>query len=107
MPVLLKFKKKFKFKADKSFKYKVEFTTIRKMNKKTSLILLKKKALKLDFTVPLLVLQKFIKKNEDKPIDSQPKNNVNKLFPNTKTIILNMNQLISKAKISSLASNFI
>jgi len=71
-----------------------------------SLILLKKKALKLDLTVPRRVLQKLIKKNDDRPIDSQPKNKVNKLFPNTSKSILNINQLINKAKISSWASYF-
>ena len=73
----------------------------KKINKKTSLILLKKKALKLDFTVPRLLFQKFIKKNEDKPIDSQPRNKVNKLFANIKIIILNINQFINKANKSS------
>jgi hypothetical protein len=63
--------------------------------------LLKKKALKLDFNVPRLVLQKFIKKNDDKPIDSQPKKRVNRLLAKTSKIILSMNQFINKAKISS------
>lgn len=76
------------------------------MSKKTSLILLKKKALKLDFIVPRRVLQKLIKKNEDKPIDSQPKNKVNKLLAKTRIIILNINQFINNANKSSWASYF-
>jgi hypothetical protein len=65
---------------------------------------LKKKALKLDLTVPRLVLQKLIKKKEDRPIDSQPKNNVNKLSAKTRIIILNMNQFINIVNMSSFAS---
>lgn len=78
----------------------------RNKNKKTSLILLKKKALKLDLTVPRRVLQKLIKKNDESPMDSQPKKSVNKLLPKTRIIILNINQLINKAKMSSLASYY-
>jgi hypothetical protein len=68
--------------------------------------LLKKKALKLDFTVPRRVLQKLMRKKEDRPMDSHPKNKVNKLFARTKIIILNINQFIKSAKISSCASYF-
>jgi hypothetical protein len=68
--------------------------------------LLKKKALKLDLTVPRLVLQKLIKKNDDRPIDSQPKNKVNKLLANTNITILKINQFINKVNVSSLASYF-
>jgi hypothetical protein len=84
----------------------MELVTIRKESKKTSLILLKKNALKLDLTVPLLVLQKLIKKKDDKPIDSQPKNSVNKLLLKTSMIILKINQFISKVNMSSCASYF-
>jgi hypothetical protein len=80
------------------------FIKTRDTNKNKSLTLLKKKALKLDLTVPRLVLQKLIKKKEDRPIDSQPKNNVNKLSAKTRIIILNMNQFINIVNISSLAS---
>jgi hypothetical protein len=73
----------------------------KKENKKTSLTLLKKKALKLDLTVPRLVLQKLIRKKDDKPIDSQPKNNVNKLLLKTSIIILKINQFINNVKRSS------
>jgi hypothetical protein len=84
----------------------MKLVTIKKENKKTSLILLKKNALKLDLTVPLLVLQKLIKKKDDKPIDSQPKNNVNKLLLKTSMIILKINQFISRVNMSSCASYF-
>jgi ribosomal protein S3AE len=53
-----------------------------------SLAKLKVKALILDFKVAFLLVQKFIKKNEVKPINSHPKNKVKKLFPNTNIIIL-------------------
>jgi hypothetical protein len=89
------------FNSVKLFRNAKQVTKTRKINRKTSLILLKKKALKLDLTVPLLVLQKLIRKNEDNPIDSQPRKSVNKLLPNTSKIILNINQLINKAKVSS------
>lgn len=89
-----------------SFKLVIKLVTIKKENKKTSLILLKKNALKLDLTVPLLVLQKLIKKKDDRPIDSQPKKSVNKLLLNTSIIILKINQFISKVNISSCASYF-
>jgi hypothetical protein len=84
----------------------MKLVTIKKENKKTSLILLKKNALKLDLTVPLLVLQKLIKKKDDKPIDSQPKNSVNKLLLKTSMIILKINQFISRVNMSSCASYF-
>jgi hypothetical protein len=73
-------------------------------NRKTSLILLKNKALKLAFIVPRRVCQKLIKKKEESPMDSQPKNRLNKLLDKTKKIMLNINQLISRVNISSLAS---
>lgn len=46
------------------------------INKKISLTKLNEKALKLDFSVPLLLFQKLIKKKEVKPINSQPKKRV-------------------------------
>ena len=97
------FNANFKFKFDKVFKEKYELISIKKINKNTSLILLKKNALKLDLTVPLRVLQKLIRKKDDKPIDSQPKNNVKRLLPKTRTIILNINQFIRRANVSSCA----
>jgi hypothetical protein len=84
----------------------MKLVIIKKENRKTSLILLKKNALKLDLTVPLLVLQKLIKKKEDKPIDSQPKNKVNRLLLKTSIIILKINQFINNVNKSSCASYF-
>lgn len=65
-----------------------------------------KKALKLDFTVPLRVFQKLIRKKDDSPIDSQPKKIVKRLLDKTKKIILNINQLINNVNKSSWASYF-
>ena len=84
----------------------MKLVIIKKENRKTSLILLKKNALKLDLTVPLLVLQKLIKKKDDKPIDSHPRKSVNKLLLKTSMIILKINQFIIKVNISSCASYF-
>ena len=75
-----------------------------KINTKQSLILLKIKALKLDLRVPRLLFQKLIKKKEVNPINSQPKNNVNKLFAKTRHNILKINQFNNKIKEFSLAS---
>ena len=89
-----------------SFKQVIKLSITKKENKKTSLILLKKKALKLDLTVPRLVLQKLIRKKDDNPIDSQPKNSVNKLLLKTSIIMLKINQFINNVKRSSCASYF-
>lgn len=74
------------------------------INKKKSLILLNEYALKLDFNVPLLSLQKLINKNDVKPISSQPKKSVKRLFAKSKKTILKINQFSNKKKLSSLAS---
>ena len=58
-------------------------------NKNKSLTKLNEKALKLDFKVALRDCQKFIKKNDVKPINSQPKNNVIKFSDKINKIILN------------------
>lgn len=50
------------------------YKIIQKNNKLTSLNLLNVKALKAAFKVETRVVQKFINKNEVKPINSQPKN---------------------------------
>jgi len=55
---------------------------------KKSLILLKEKALKAAFNVPTRVTQKLIKKNDVRPINSQPKKIIIKLPEETKKIIL-------------------
>jgi hypothetical protein len=84
---------------------KLQYTKLIKIKKKRSLILLKNIALVLDFTVPRLVFQKFIKKKEDNPIDSQPKNNKTKLLEVTSISILIINHTINNKKLSPLLSN--
>jgi hypothetical protein len=70
----------------------------------TSLNLLNVKALKAAFNVETLVDQKFIKKNEVKPINSQPKNKTKKLPLVTKQTILITNKLINSVNLSTLGS---
>jgi hypothetical protein len=50
--------------------------------------LLKENALKAAFKVPTLLTQKLIRKNDVKPMSSQPKNNIIILPEETKKIIL-------------------
>jgi hypothetical protein len=57
-------------------------------SKKKSLNLLKENTLNADLNVLILVVQKLIKKNDVKPINSQPKNNTIKLPAVTRIIIL-------------------
>jgi len=49
---------------------------------------LNENALKADFNVAVFVVQKFIKKNEVKPISSQPKKSIIKFPEETRKIIL-------------------
>ena len=79
-------------------------TKITTNNNATSLILLKTKALNADLTVDILVDQKFIKKNDVKPINSHPKNRTKKLPLITKQIILKTKEFINKSKRSTLGS---
>lgn len=74
------------------------------INRDTSLNLLKTNALKAAFNVLIRVDQKLISKNEDKPINSQPKNNTNKLPLETKIIILMTKKLINNNKRSTFGS---
>lgn len=74
------------------------------INKDASLNLLKTKALNADFKVETLVDQKLIKKNEVKPISSQPRNKTKKLPLVTKHIILITKQFINKVNLSTLGS---
>jgi len=60
--------------------------------------------LKADFKVDILVDQKLIKKNDVKPINSQPKNNTKKLPLVTKQIILITKQLINNINLSTFGS---
>lgn len=73
-------------------------------NKDTSLNLLKTKALKAAFNVEILVDQKLIKKNDVKPINSQPKNKTKKLPLVTNIIILITKQFIKSINLSTLGS---
>lgn len=82
----------------------VNNTMIATLNKDISLILLIKNALKAAFTVPILVFQKLIKKNDVNPINSQPKYNTKKLPPETNNIILPTNVLIKSNNLSTFGS---
>lgn len=73
-------------------------------NKNKSLTLLKEYALNADFNVPTLVDQKFINKNEVKPINSHPKNNIIKLPDDTKNTILITKKFKNKTKRSTSGS---
>jgi hypothetical protein len=74
------------------------------MNNDTSLILLKVIALKAAFKVPIRVDQKLIKKNEVKPINSQPKNKTKKLPLETNKSMLITKRLINKRSLSTFGS---
>jgi len=71
---------------------------------KKSLILLNVNALNADFKVPFLVDQKFIKKNEVKPISSHPKNNIIKLPEDTRNNILITKHKINNKNLSTSGS---
>jgi len=73
-------------------------------NNDTSLNLLNTKALKAAFKVEILVDQKLIKKNDVKPISSQPKNKTKKLPLVTNNIILMTKQFIKSINLSTLGS---
>ncbi len=74
------------------------------INIKKSLTLLNVNALNADFKVAALVVQKFIKQKEVKPINSQPKNNIIVLPDVTKKIILMTNDNINKRNLSTRGS---
>ena len=81
------------------------FHKIQKANiKNKSLNLLKANAFKLQVRVVDLNFQKLISKKEVNPISSHPNIKVKKLFPDTKIIIDNTNQLISNVNSSALSS---
>ena len=73
-------------------------------NKKKSLNLLNENALKAAFKVPTLVDQKLIKKNEVRPINSQPKNITIKLPEDTNKIILIINEFRNRISLSTKGS---
>jgi hypothetical protein len=66
--------------------------------------LLKEKALKADLNVPILTVQKLIKKKEVIPIISQPKNKFTKLAEDTKNIILITNKFKNTNNLSTKGS---
>lgn len=72
-------------------------------NKQTSLMTLKKNALKLDLKTDRLTFQKLINKKEVKPNSSHPKNTVNRLFASTNINILIIKRLIFVANSHSCA----
>jgi len=75
-----------------------------KNNKKTSLALLKANAFIAAFNVPRRLVQKFIRKNEVRPINSQPKNSNIQLSDTTKRHIEITNQFKKSKKRSALGS---
>jgi hypothetical protein len=74
------------------------------MNIKKSLNLLKENALKADFNVAALVVQKLIKQKDVNPINSQPKNNIIVLPDVTKKIILMTKDNINNKNLSTNGS---
>ena len=78
---------------------------IQKNNKLASLNLLNVKALNAAFNVATLVVQKFISKNEVKPINSQPRNKEMTLPELTNNIMLSTNIFKKISKRSTWGSN--
>ena len=66
--------------------------------------MLKVKALNADFNVAVLAVQKLIKQNDVKPINSQPKNNITVLPDETKKIILITKERINNKNLSTNGS---
>ena len=82
----------------------IENEAIRKIKRKKSLTLLNVNALNADFNVAVFVVQKFIKQNDVKPINSHPKNNII-MFPDaTKNIILITNDNKNNKNLSTSGS---
>jgi hypothetical protein len=75
-----------------------------KINNDKSLNLLNEKALNADFKTDIFVDQKLIRKNEVKPINSQPKNKTKQLPLKTKQIILIIKLFNNKIKRSKFGS---
>lgn len=75
-----------------------------KNRKEISLNLLKEKALKADFKVAFLVVQKLISTNEVRPISSQPKNNIKVLPDITKKTILIINKFKKRINLGTEGS---
>lgn len=74
------------------------------INKNKSLNLLNENALNAALKVPTLVDQKFIKKNDVSPINSQPKNITIRLPDDTNNIILIINKFKNNINLSTKGS---
>jgi phage terminase large subunit len=74
------------------------------ISKKKSLILLKENALKAAFNVPMRDTQKLISRNDVRPINSHPKNNIIKLLAETNTNMLIINDAKNNKKRSTKGS---
>jgi hypothetical protein len=77
---------------------------IRNKNINKSLTLLKEKALKDDFIVAVLVVQKLIRRNDVIPINSHPKNNMIVLPDVTKKTILITKERVNNKNLSTRGS---
>lgn len=73
-------------------------------NKNKSLVLLNEYALNAAFSVPTLVDQKLIKKNEVNPIISQPKNRLIRFPAETKNTMLIINIFKKRTSLSTKGS---
>jgi hypothetical protein len=74
------------------------------ISKKKSLILLKENALKAAFSVPMRDTQKLISRNDVRPINSHPKNNIIRLLAETSTNMLIINDAKNNKKRSTKGS---
>jgi hypothetical protein len=83
---------------------KVETKITKQMNKKKSLTLLNKKALKAALTVPIRVDQKLIKKKEVIPTSSHPRYNTAKFKAKTIITMLITKRLINKINLLTFGS---
>lgn len=78
--------------------------TTTKNNRKTSLSLLNTNAFIAAFSVPRLVVQKFIRKKDVSPINSHPKNKEIQLSETTKIDIAITNQFKNSKNLSAFGS---
>lgn len=87
-----------------SRQYVVLNISIMTTKRNKSLALLKEYALNAAFKVPILADQKLIKKNDVKPISSQPKNSTIKLPAETRKAMLIINAFKNKISLSTRGS---
>jgi hypothetical protein len=83
---------------------KLKINKIIKIKKKTSLTLLKTKALKAAFKVLFLATQKLINTKDVSPISSHPKKRVIRLAEETKKIILSTKLFKKRTSLSTRGS---